>query len=215
MKTFVYAALLGLISAKDTTGVWQLKSVLSHRDEQVLQNYFGDVATARANARPPMRSHIELDSDSGSSDDESEEETNVQFVAGDEGIACPGPKCAEKGYERVVPDRFSSDSDDLFMRSMISKYATEGETEEDKKTGYKGGEPNGVFTLTEAQAKAAATEILDTHKGISGAAADAYLATYWAKAWGHFDVNRTGSIAVYRSPELMRFLCSDQYMSLG
>merc|ERR1719327_2567421 len=204
MKTFAIAALLGLISAKDTTGVWQLKSVLSHRDEQVLQNYFGDVSTARANARPPMRSHIELDSDSGSSDDESEEETNVQFLPGDEG---------KGGYERKIPDRFSADSDDLFMRSMITTYATEEETEEDKKTGYKGGEPNGVFTLTEAQAKAAATEVLDTHKGISGAAAEAYLATYWAKAWGHFDVNRTGSIAVYRSPELMRFLCSDQYMS--
>merc|ERR1719243_496081 len=203
MKTFAYAALVGLISAKDTTGVWQLKSVLSHRDEQVLQNYFGDVATARANARPPMRSHIELDSDSA---DESEEETNVQFVPGDEG---------KGGYERKIPDRFSAASDDLFMRSMITTYATEEETEEDKKTGYKGGEPTGVFTMTEAQAKAAATEVIGTHKGLTGAAADAYLGTYWAKSWGHFDVNRTGKITVYRMPELMRFLCSDQYMSLG
>jgi len=174
MKTFALAALLGLISAKDTTGVWQLKSVLSHRDEQVLQNYFGDVATARANARPPMRSHIELDSDSGSSDDESDDETNVQFVPGDSGRA--------SGYTRVVPERFSSDSDDLFIRSMISSYAT---------------------------------EVLATHKGLTGAAADAYLATYFAKAWGHFDVNKTGEIAVVRTPEFMRFLCSDQYMSLG
>ena len=206
MKSFAVAALLGLISAKDTTGVWQLKSVLSHRDEQVLQNYFGDVSTARANARPPMRSHIELDSDSGSSDDESEEETNVQFLPGDEG---------KNGYERKIPDRFSSDSDDLFMRSMITTYATEEETEEDKKTGYKGGEPTGVFTMTEAQANAAAHEVLGTHKGLTGAAADAYFATYWAKAWGHFDVNRTGKITVHRMPELMRFFCSDQYMSLG
>ena len=198
MKSFAIAALLGLISAKDTTGVWQLKSVLSHRDEQVLQNYFGDVSTARANARPPMRSHIELDSDSGSSDDESEEETNVQFVPGDEGV---------KGYSRKIPDRFSADSDDLFMRSMLSTYATEEET--------KDGEPSGTFTMTEAQAKAAATEVLGTHKGLAGAAGEAYLGTYWAKAWGHFDVNRTGKISVYRTPELMRFLCSDQYMSLG
>ena len=29
-------------------------------------------------------------------------------------------------YERVVPSRFSADSDDIFMRSMISKYALEG-----------------------------------------------------------------------------------------
>ena len=206
MKSFAVAALLGLISAKDTTGVWQLKSVLSHRDEQVLQNYFGDVSTARANARPPMRSHIELDSDSGSSDDESEDETNVQFLPGDEG---------KGGYERKVTDRFSADSDDIFMRSMITAYATEEETEEDKKTGYKGGEPTGVFTMTEAQAKAAATEVVGTHKGLTGAAADAYLGTYWAKSWGHFDVNRTGKITVLRTPELMRFLCSDQYMSLG
>jgi len=208
MKSFAVAALLGLISAKDTTGVWQLKSVLSHRDEQVLQNYFGDVSTARANARPPMRSHIELDSDSGSSDDESEDETNVQFVPGDEG---------KGGYKREdrIPARFTADSDDLFMRSMITAYATEEETEEDKKTGYKGGEPTGVFTMTEAQAKAAATEVIGTHKGLTGAAADAYLGTYWAKAWGHFDVNRTGKITVLRTPELMRFLCSDQYMSLG
>ena len=158
-----------------------------------------------------MRSHIELDSDSGSSDDESDEETNVQFVPGDEGIACPGPKCAEKGYERVVPDRFSADSDDLFMRSMISKYATEEETEEDKKTGYKGGEPTGVFTMTEAQAKAAATEVIGTHKGLTGAAAAAYLDTYWAKAWGHFDVNRTGYIEVIKMPQFIRFIASDQY----
>ena len=88
-------------------------------------------------------------------------------------------------------------------------------TEEDKKTGYKGGEPTGVFTMTEAQSKAAATEVIGTHKGLTGAAASAYLDTYWAKAWGHFDVNRTGKISVHRTPELMRFLCSDQYMSLG
>ena len=69
--------------------------------------------------------------------------------------------------------------------------------------------------MTKATARAAAVEILGTHKGLTGANAEAYLATYWNKAWGHFDVNQTGSIAVYRSAELMRFLCSDQYMSLG
>merc|ERR1711957_1045667 len=157
----------------------------------------GDVSTARANNRPPMRSH--LDSDSGSSDDESDDETNVQFVPGDSGRA--------SGYTRAIPERFSSDSDDLFIRSMISSYATEGEN--------KDGSSDGVFTMTDAQAKAAATEVLATHKGLTGAAGEAYLATYFAKAWGHFDVNKTGEIAVVRTPEFMRFLCSDQYMSLG
>merc|ERR1719267_539336 len=99
-----------------------------------------------------MRSHIELDSDSGSSDDESEEETNVQFLPGDEG---------KGGYERKIPDRFSADSDDLFMRSMITTYATEEETEEDKKTGYKGGEPTGVFTMTKPKPRPPPSKFLE------------------------------------------------------
>jgi hypothetical protein len=49
------------------------------------------------------------------------------------------------GYSRAIPERFSSDSDDLFIRSMISSYATEGEN--------KDGSSDGVFTMTDAQAK--------------------------------------------------------------
>ena len=109
-------------------------------------------------------------------------------------------------YDRVTPARFSADSDDIFMRSVIQNYAQEGAT--------KDGEPTGVFTLTESSAKALAMEVLATHKQISGAAQATYLDTYWAKAWGHFDVNRTGSIPILYAPQLMRFLSSDQYMSL-
>ena len=101
------------------------------------------------------------------------------------------------------------------MRSMIENYALEEKTEEDKKTGYKGGEPTGKFWMDEAAAKAAASEVLCTHKGICGGDLATYLGSYFQKAWGHFDVNRTGKISVARTPELMRFLCSDQYMSLG
>ena len=109
-------------------------------------------------------------------------------------------------YDRVTPARFSADSDDIFMRSVIQNYAIEGASKE--------GEPTGVFTLTESGAKKLATEVLATHKSIKGAAAAEYLGTYWAKAWGHFDVNRTGSIPILYAPQLMRFLSSDQYMSL-
>ena len=109
-------------------------------------------------------------------------------------------------YDRVTPARFSADSDDIFMRSVIQNYAQEGS--------WKDGEPTGVFTLTESSAKALAMEVLATHKNISGAAQATYLDTYWAKAWGHFDVNRTGSIPILHAPGLMRFLSSDQYMSL-
>ena len=126
-----------------------------------------------------------------------------------EGVYQPGQsgKLGGGAYSRVTPERFSADSDDIFMRSVIQNYAQEAGTKE--------GEPTGVFTLTESSARALAMEVLATHKDIKGAAQVEYLATYWAKAWGHFDVNQTGSIAVYRSAELMRFLCSDQYMSLG
>ena len=109
------------------------------------------------------------------------------------------------GYSRVIPDRFSADSDDIFMRSMYNNYAVEGENKDKS--------PNGVFTLTESGARAAASEVLATHKGLSGSALSDYLDTYWAKAWGHFDVNKTGAIPILYTPGLMRFLLSDQYIS--
>ena len=109
-------------------------------------------------------------------------------------------------YNRVTPARFSADNDDIFMRSVIQNYAQEAGTKE--------GEPTGVFTLTESSARALAMEVLATHKDIKGSAQVEYLGTYWAKAWGHFDVNRIGSIPILYAPQLMRFLMSDQYISL-
>ena len=110
------------------------------------------------------------------------------------------------GYERVTPGRFSADSDDIFMRSMIQQYAVEHKN--------KDGSPNGAFWMRESDARAAASEVLETHKHLTGAAKQSYLDTYFAKAWGHFDVNRTGEIEVIKMPQFMRFLCSDQYMYL-
>merc|ERR1712083_371097 len=109
-------------------------------------------------------------------------------------------------YARVVPARFSGDSDDIFMRSMISNYAIEAAN--------KDGSPTGNFYMTPATTRAAASEVLCTHKGLCGAALKKYLATYFDKAWGHFDVNKSGSIEVIRTPQLMRFLASDQYVSM-
>ena len=125
-----------------------------------------------------------------------------------EGVFQPGQSGKLGGgvYDRVTPARFSADSDDIFMRSVIQNYAQEGEA--------KDGNGNGVFTLTQSSAKALAQEVLCTHKQICAAAQATYLDTYWAKAWGHFDVNRTGSIPALYAPGLMRFLMSDQYISL-
>lgn len=120
-------------------------------------------------------------------------------------------------YERVTTPRFSADTDDIFMRSMIEQYALEERTKVvEHADGLKtGGEPSGKFWMNQASALAASKEVLATHKGLSGKMLDDYVATYFAKAWGHFDVNQTGFIEVIKMPQFMRFLCSDQYMSLG
>merc|ERR1719473_2653309 len=113
-------------------------------------------------------------------------------------------------YARVTPDRFSADSDDIFMRSMINNYAIDkncaGKDEDPK--------PCGNFQMNKVTMRAAASEVLCTHKGLCGDKLNAYLGTYFDKAWGHFDVNQTGEVEVIKSPQFMRFLASDQYMSL-
>ena len=110
------------------------------------------------------------------------------------------------GYERVVPANFAADSDDIFMRSMIQNYALEQKTKE----GY----PSGKFWIDEAGARAASQEVLVTNKKMNPADVPAYLEKYFAKAWGHFDVNRSGKIEVIKMPQFMRFLSSDQQMYL-
>ena len=116
-------------------------------------------------------------------------------------------------YERVTPARFAADSDDIFMRSMIQNYAIEKGTEV-KEGSDESSVPTGKFVMNEATMRAAASEVLCTHKGLCGNNLQSYLDTYFGKSWGHFDVNRTGEIEVGKSPQFMRFLASDQYMSL-
>ena len=136
--------------------------------------------------------------------DEEPDHSGEVFQPGDHGqLHTAG---GESGYERVTPARFSADSDDIFMRSMVEQYAQEHKN--------KDGSPNGVFTMSEASARAAASEVLVTNAKMAPGDVPAYLNTYWARAWGHFDVNRTGSIEVIKMPQLMRFLASDQQMYL-
>ena len=111
-------------------------------------------------------------------------------------------------YERKIPAHFGGDGDDLFMRSVLKNYALELKSDDDDKA------PTGKFVLDEVQGKALASEVLATHKGLSGKALGEYMNTYWAKSWGHFDVNKSGSIEAIKAPQLMRFLASDQYFQL-
>merc|ERR1719353_2109787 len=98
-----------------------------------------------------------------------------------------------KGYIRVPPTRFSHDSDDLFMRSMIMNYAAE---EKDEDTGV----PTGKFTLNQASAERACLEVVMTHMKKSRADAQAYMKTYFPRTWAHFDVNGSGMVEVERMP---------------
>ena len=119
-------------------------------------------------------------------------------------------------YERITPAHFSANSDDIFMRSMIENYALEKKScDEDKDGKNINCVPSGKFWMSEAAARAASKEVLGTHLKLTGQAMIDYMNTYFAKAWGHFDVNQTGFVEVIKMPQMMRFLCSDQSMSLG
>ena len=88
------------------------------------------------------------------------------------------------------------------MRSMIEQYALEEKTkvvEHDDGT-KSGGEPTGKFWMDFNTSKAAASEVLGTHKGLHGDALNTYIATYFDKAWRHFDVNQSGAVEVIKMP---------------
>ena len=128
------------------------------------------------------------------------------------------PDDEEAKYKRNIPSHFTTGNDDIFMRSMLSTYAVEEkacEKDEMDKPIMDKCKPTGAFFLNEAGAKAASKEVLATHKGLTGDALKTYMDTYFAKAWAHFDVNKGGVIEVSKAPQFMRFLGSDQRMSLG
>ena len=112
----------------------------------------------------------------------------------------------EGEYVRVIPAAFEDNEGDIFMRSMFENYALEAKN--------KDGSPSGKFWMDESAAKAAGFEVLQTHKGLYGVELQKYMDTYFEKTWKHFDVNQTGTIEVMKMPQFMRFLASDQSMSL-
>ena len=161
--TVVLAIFLGLASAEESTfALAENKPV-----------YTAQIQESESESESDSESDSSSDSSSDSEDEAAEDQQNVQV-------------------EETIPDRFSRDSDDLFMRSVFSNYAS-GEW------------------LSKSGAKALAREVLSTHKGLKGSALNEYLATYFNKAWGHFDVNRVGKIEALKADNFIRFLASDQY----
>jgi len=68
--------------------------------------------------------------------------------------------------------------------------------------------------MDEAGTRAASSEVLESNCKIQGKDKEEWINTYFAKSWGHFDVNRTGKIEVIKMPQFMRFLCSNQELTL-
>lgn len=58
-----------------------------------------------------------------------------------------------------MPQHFAEGADDLLMRSLITKYALEGNTDD---------KPNGHFYVTKSAAAEACDEVVDTHFGYKG-----------------------------------------------
>ena len=189
--TIAIAALLGAITFEQTNAitVWSTSGQKIYQQDSPSDDDDSD-------------SDDEEDQLAQLGDDNEVDHSNEFFVPGQHEMLGSG------GYDRVTPPRFAADSDDIFMRSMIEQYALEQKTKE--------GFPSGKFWMDEASTRAAAAEVISTNckDHLSGASKVAYMDTYFPKAWSHFDVNRSGKIEVVKMPQLMRFLCSDQYMYL-
>merc|ERR1719240_1617698 len=144
--------------------------------------------------RPHYRTHaqVESESESESSDSESDsdEERAPTFGAA---VGLEAQKVIDKNpiwnawesvkdgapdghYERVVTFNFATDTDDLFMRSMITNYAHEQRTAiEQLDDGTRiGGEPTGSFWMSRSDMMRAAKEVMRDHKGLSGEALSDY-----------------------------------------
>ena len=84
-------------------------------------------------------------------------------------------------YEREVPDKYSND---LFLKSLVSKWAIEGNTD---------GAKNGHFFMTKDLTHQAANEVVETHLGFHGDKRDSYINERLDALWNHHDVLHEGN----------------------
>ena len=119
----------------------------------------------------------------------------------------PGTEEGAPEYTREMPEHFANEhADDMFMNSMISKYAIEGRN--------KDGSKNGKFYLNKEAGHEAALEILHTHNGLSGEALQNYMTAWWDEAWEYYDVNRENKIEADRMTTLYRYLCKNARLGI-
>lgn len=111
-----------------------------------------------------------------------------------------------KYYDRKVPDHFSKENDDGLMRSLINNYSVEGQTK---------GVPNGHFYLTKDSVDDVSKEVVKTHLGLHGDAADSYVKKHGSELWKHHDVNHNGFLESTEVPQYLRQLVGNVEASVG
>jgi len=115
-------------------------------------------------------------------------------------------------YERETPERYDKDGDDTLMKSLISKYAVEGNTD----VIHKGkGEPNGKFYVDKANLYAASQEVVETHLNLDAAKRDTYVDKQFKTLFEHYDVNQEGYLEVERVPMFLRQIVGENEASSG
>ena len=112
-------------------------------------------------------------------------------------------------YERNLPERFTGDEAlgtypvDKFTQNMIENYAVEGIDG----MKVKNPTPNGRYFMRKETLKQVAYEILATHFGLKGKAADDYLNDKFDYSFDYYDVNKEGRLdAIGMSAQFFRFL---------
>jgi hypothetical protein len=151
MKSFAVLALLGYVSAAQA----QEGALVARESNLIRLNTYERAQESSSSSSSSSKSSDSSSSESDKkkvqlADDEEEDHSKEFFKAGEHDMLGDG------GYKRTTPVRFAADADDIFMRSMIEQYALEGKN--------KDGSPNGQFWMTEAGARAASSEVLDTHR---------------------------------------------------
>lgn len=109
-------------------------------------------------------------------------------------------------YKRVVPERYTAESDDRLMNSLISKYSLEGKVN---------GAPSGKFYLDKSGMRAVSKEVVGTHFGFKGKKREKYLNEKFPTLWAQADVNKEGYLAVQRGPVFLRNLLDSVELSNG
>jgi hypothetical protein len=111
-------------------------------------------------------------------------------------------------YERTIPTQFDVEGagGDQFTWSMYANYAREKTTDTGKKTGE--------FIFKPQDAAPPCLEILKTHLGLTGKAADDYMDANFQAAFDHFDTASLGYIELDRMSTFFRYFTGNMQIPL-